>query len=248
MNMIKRSLSLLLLTVVVMAQSSDPPLGNTRLTVHTLLREDIFAGFLANDMQRFERGERNIQLLMQQRPAAKSNLLAWQGLANLYRAVRAYEGKSEGEFQNRYESAVNLFAEARKLGPNDGGVAAVTGGSYVVLADRLPKEKRAAAWSQAYDAYQMLWAQQGSVVDKLPVHIRGELLAGLAQSAQRTGRTEEAAKHVDKILEVLRDTPYEGAARQWKKDPNSAGTSTLACMTCHEPGRLVARLADLNGK
>jgi tetratricopeptide (TPR) repeat protein len=231
-----------------MAQSPDPPLGDARLSVHTLLREDIFAGLLANDMTRFERGERNIQLLSQQRPAARSNLLAWQGLANLYRAVRANEGNRSSEFQDRYQAAVNLFAEARKLGPEDGGVAAIVGGSYVTLTDRLPKENRVAGWSQAYDAYHALWKQQEAVVDKLPVHIRGELLAGLAQSAQRTGRTEEASKHVDRILEVLRDTPYEGVARQWKKNPNAAETSSIACMTCHEPGRLDARLAVLNAK
>jgi hypothetical protein len=29
------------------AQSPEPPLAETRLTVHTLLREDVFAGYLA---------------------------------------------------------------------------------------------------------------------------------------------------------------------------------------------------------
>jgi tetratricopeptide (TPR) repeat protein len=245
---IRRILSLLFLTVVVMAQSPDPPLGEARLSIHTLLREDIFAGLLSNDMTRFERGERNIQLLLQQRPAARSNVLAWQALASLYRAVLAYESNRSSEFQEKYQAAVNLFAQAQKLGPEDGGVAALVGGSYVTLTDRLPKENRAAGWSQAYDAYHVLWKQQEAMLDKLPVHIRGELLAGLAQSAQRTGRTEEAAKHVDRILEVMRDTPYEGVARQWKKNPNAAGSSSIACMTCHEPGRLAERLTVLNAK
>jgi hypothetical protein len=40
------------------------------------------------------------------------------------------------------------------------------------------------------------------------VHFKGELLAGLAQSSQRTGRTEELGQHLNKILEILRDTPY----------------------------------------
>jgi hypothetical protein len=34
------------------AQSPEPPLADTRLTVHTLVREDIFAGFLQNDLSR----------------------------------------------------------------------------------------------------------------------------------------------------------------------------------------------------
>ena len=122
----------------------------------------------------------------------------------------------------------------------------VTGGVLVLFADRLPPEKRAETWQLAYDAYAALWKQQGPAIDKLPVHHRGEVLAGLAQSAQRTGRTEEAAEHVDRILTLMAGTPYEQAAKQWKKDPASASKTNLTCKTCHGPGRLSARLAALS--
>ena len=231
------------------AQTSEPPLSDPRLTIHTLVREDIFAGFLSDNMERFARGEKNIQTLLEKRPDAKYELLAWQAGATLYRAVRAYEAKHIDEFQQTYRKALDLFAQANKFPANDGtsagGVAAVTGGSYVLFADRLPQEHRAAAWAQAYDAFQLLWKFQGQAVDKLPVHLRGELLAGLAQSAQRTGRAEEANQHLDKMLTLLRDTPYESVAKKWKADPKAAAGSTLACMTCHESGRLAARMATL---
>jgi hypothetical protein len=77
------------------AASSDPPLSDTRLTVHTLLREDIFAGFLRGDMKRFARGEKSIEVLMKQRPDQKANLLAWKAGATLFRAVRANEERNE---------------------------------------------------------------------------------------------------------------------------------------------------------
>jgi tetratricopeptide (TPR) repeat protein len=172
--------------------------------------------------------------------------LAWQAGAALYRAVIAYEKKNTAEFQQHHRRVLDLFAQARQLGPNNGGVAAVTGGSYVLFADRLPEEHRAAAWAQAYDSYQLLWKQQAPAVDRLPVHLRGELLAGLAQSAQRTGRADEANQHLDKILAVLRDTPYEPLAKQWKANPKAARDTSLTCMTCHDAGRLSARLAVLN--
>ncbi|MGH9822038.1 MAG: hypothetical protein ACREDR_02095, partial [Blastocatellia bacterium] len=49
--------SVLLVVVAAAAgrQSTDPPLADNRLTVNTLLREDIFAGFLSGDMVRFSR-------------------------------------------------------------------------------------------------------------------------------------------------------------------------------------------------
>jgi hypothetical protein len=86
----------------------------------------------------------------------------------------------------------------------------------------------------------------GNNLEKMPVHFKGEVLAGLTQSAQRTGRTDEAALHLDRMLTVLAGTRYEPMAQQWKADPSSAATSNLTCKNCHNPGRLAARLQALN--
>ena len=244
----KRILFVVLFAAAAVAQSLEPPLSDTRLSIHTLVREDIFAGFLADDMDRFSRGEKNIQLLLEKRPNARADLLAWKGGAMLYRAVLAHENNRADEFQQNYRQALDLFFQARQLDPEGGGVAAVTGGSYVLFADRLPKEYRAAAWSQAYDSYQVLWKQQAAVVERLPVHMRGELLGGLAQSAQRTGRTQELEQYLDKMLAVLRDTPYESVARKWKGNPAAAANTSITCMTCHDAGRLSSRIDALNKK
>jgi len=232
------------LVTVAAAQSQQVPLSDSRLTVHTLLREDIFAGFMADDMKRFERGEKNIQLLLEQRPDQKGNLLAWKGGALLYRAVIANENKRADEFQRYYRQAREVFGEAQKS-PGNEGVAPITGGSFALFADRLPSEYRAEAWATAYDNYQALYKSQAAFVDKLPLHLKGEVLAGVAQTAQRTGRKEESAQFVDKMLALLPGTPYEPMAKKWKANPESAANSSLTCMTCHDPGRLAVRMADL---
>lgn len=246
MNVIKKIFLVVALVTVAAAQSAQPPLSDSRFTVHTLVREDIFAGFLFDDMERFSRGEKNIELLLEQRPGQRGNLLAWKGGAALYRAVVAHEGNRADEFQRFYRQALDNFAEAAKLTSGNDGAAAITGGSFAVFADRLPKEYRAAAWSTAYDNYQALYKQQASVLDRLPVHLRGEVLTGLAQSAQRTGRKEEAAQHIDKILLVMADTPYEPMAKKWKANPDVAAKTSLTCMNCHDAGRLSARITALS--
>lgn len=251
MQIIKKALVVLFLAtvaIVAMAQSPEPPLADSRLSVHTLVREDIFAGFLTDDMTRFTRGEKNIDLLMEKRPGAKSDLLAWKGSAAYYRAVLAHENKRSDEFKKYYTQALDFFEQARQAGPENGAVHAIRGGTNVVFADRLPKELRAAAWAQAYESYHVLWKHQGQMVDKLPLHLRGELLAGLAQAAQRTGRIEEMQQHLDKILAVLPDTAYAPVAKKMKEDPKFAATSTVTCMSCHDAGRLNARLTALSGK
>ena len=227
------------------AQSPEPPLSDTRLTVHTLVREDIFAGFMANDMVRFARAERNVELLLEDRPDQRGNLLAWRGSAKMHRAVLAHEAGNSGEFLKRLEEARAAFAEAVTQTSGNDGVAAITGGTYAVFADRLPEPHRGTAWADAYSNYSLLWTQQGSAIDKLPVHHRGEVLGGLVQSAQRTGRTEEMTQHLDRMLTLMKGTPYEATAQQWKDNPASAATTKVTCKACHNPGRLSSTLASL---
>ena len=239
-------LALLLITIGgAQAQSPEPPLADTRLTVHTLVREDVFAGFMANDMVRFPRAERNIEQLLKDRPDQRGNLLAWRGAAAIYRAVLAHEAGNNSEFLKYLEAARTAFAEAAQQTSGNDGVAAITGGTYAVFADRLPEPRRAAAWADAYSNYSLLWKQQGSAIDKLPVHHRGEVLGGLVQSAQRTGRTEEMVQHLDRMLALMKGTPYEATAQQWKDNPASAATTRVTCKACHNPGRLSSTLASL---
>jgi hypothetical protein len=232
---------------VAVAQAPEPPLDDTRLTVHTLLREDFFAGLLQGNEERVARSERNIQRLMEKRPNDKASLLAWQSATILYRAVQAWEKKRVDQFESLYKKSQDLMAQARQLPQTSGPVDAIRGGMFVFIADRLPKHRQAEAWAQAYESYQILWKAQAPVVEQLPLHLKGELLAGLTQSAERSGHKDEAAVYLDKMLTLLHDTPYESVAREWKANPESR-TQRLACRSCHEAGRLEDRLAALGKK
>lgn len=238
--------ALVAISAAVRAQNPEPPLADTRLTVHTLLREDIFAGFLKNDVARLARAEKNADLLLVSRPAERAAILAWQGGMALTRAAIANEARQPDQFREKYRRAQDLFNEAMKLGPDNVGVFAITGGTQVSLADRLPEPERKAGWELGYTAYQRLWTLQGQMIEKLPLHHKGEVLSGLAQTADRTGRSEEAAAQIERILTLLPDTPYASRARQWKDDPAGRAKTTLACQTCHGPGTLVARLAEVS--
>ena len=227
-------------------QVPEPPIADTRLTVHTLVREDIFAGFLQSDLRRMERAEKNLARLLEIRPAERPNVLAWQGSIALTRAALASEAKQQAEFKQHYQRSRDLFEEAMRLDPNGVGVFAITGGSQVSLADRLPTEERGQSWEMAYGAYQRLWKLQGEIIEKLPLHHKGEVLSGMAQSAQRTGRDNEATAGIDRILTLLPGTPYAKSAQQWKDDPSARARIKVACQTCHAPGTLVARLAEVS--
>src|SRR5215475_841859 len=81
-SLIMRCLIVTLVAGVCLGAADSPskiPLSDSRYSVHTLVREDIFAGILEGDMDRFARGEQSIDFLMLQRPAAdRPSLMAWQ--------------------------------------------------------------------------------------------------------------------------------------------------------------------------
>lgn len=229
-------------------QTPDPPLSDKRLTVYTLLREDIFAGLLDNDLDRLARGEKNIETLLAQRPGDRQSLLLMKAGCTLYRAVRARDAKQNKEFEEKYAQAVDLIAQAKKLNPDSQEYAILTGGFYVFLADRLPENLRAKAWAAAYESYRSIWKAQQGFVKQLPVHLRGEMLGGLAESAQRTGHEKEFAETLDKIQALLPGSAYARAAKKWQEDPKAARDTRLTCLSCHAPGRLAARQAALEKK
>ena len=225
-------------------KSSEPPIDNKRVPISTLVREDVFCRLDGRRHGSIREGGE------EPRPAART---ATQvpgrggrfGRAEPSSTARfwAHEAGDKEEFERQFTEAREHFAEAKELGPKRGVVCAVVGGSYSVFGDRLPEEYQEDAWSQSYDNYMTLWEQQGEFVDRLPLHIGGELLSGLAQAAQRTGQEEELDKFLDKIIEVYPDSQYAGVAEEWKEDPQAAATGTISCKYCHEEGRLEARLA-----
>jgi hypothetical protein len=212
-----------------------------RLSVHTVVREDIFAGFMANDQERLLRGEKNLEILLTERPDAKAALLAWKGSIAVWRAVIAHEAKKPAESESEYRKALEFFVEAAKAGPEDGGVMAINAASWGYFGDRLPEKYRAAAWKTSYENYKAMWKQQAPAVDNMPLHLKGELLAGMTVSSARNGQVADAQQFAERIVSTMPETAYASLAAKWKdgKGPN------LMCHSCHDAGRLEARRAAL---
>lgn len=233
------SISLLVLAscALLLAQSGQQP----KLSVHTQVREDIFAGYIGNDMERFEVGVKKLHEILRENPE-NAPALGWLGSVELYRAVLAREAGKESEFRSLYARSQETMARARALAPRDFGVVATTGATLILFADRLPAEEKLEAYKKGRALFKELGAVQQKDMDRLPLHLRGELLAGLAQSAERLGDWEDAKVYLTQMVNSLGDTPYERKAKKWLEDPASANNSTMVCQTCHDAGRLENRL------
>ena len=220
----------------------DRPAG---IPINTWVREDIFAGFVSADMPRFEGGMAKVERELKVNPT-NSDALCWRGGGKMLRAIRAHEAGKPNEFARLYDDARADFSKATEIAkgtPNMIGVFAIVGGSYTVFADRFPTALRREAWTAAQENYLALRNLQKPYFDQIPLHMRGEVLAGLAQAAQRLGDTETASQRLAELIEKLPSSVYATRARRWQEQPATASKTSITCQTCHDDGRLAPAMA-----
>lgn len=227
---------------ILQAQVPDKP---KEIRVSTWVREDIFAGFLEGDMKRFGVGEQKLERILAANPKA-ADAWGWRGGAELYRAVLASEAGDAQGFESRYAKAKEYFARAAAILEGipqyQQGQHAIMGGSYAVMSDRLPGKYKREGWQLVREHYTALRELQKADFDQLPPHFRGEVMAGLAQAAQRLGEEENAKRLTAELVAALPNTPYAVFGKRWLEKPETMAKSKLACSTCHDAGRLQATL------
>lgn len=237
------AISFLLASCAPFAAAQDMP---KNIRVSTWVREDLFAGYLDGDMTRFKQGVQKLDRILAANPKA-ADVLAWKGDNLLFLGVRAYEAGNAAAFDAEYRKALELFAQAAAITkqappPYRAGVFAITGGGFTVMADRMPPKYRREAWTKVRENYTALREAQKETFDKLPVHFRGEVMAGLAQAAQRLGEKENAKALTQELVTALPGTPYAVFGKRWLDKPATMATSKVTCVSCHDPGRLHAML------
>lgn len=230
---------------ILQAQVPEKP---KEIRVSTWVREDIFSGFLEGDMARFGKGEQKLERILAANPKA-GDALAWRGGVEMYRAVLASEAGDVKGFESRYAKAKEYFDRAAAVSKEAPQYAqswhAVTGGSYAVFSDRLPGKYKREGWQLVREHYSALRELQQPDFDKFPTHFRGEIMAGLAQAAQRLGEEENAKKLTAEVVAALPNTPYAVFGKRWLDKPETMAKSKITCSSCHDAGRLQAALDRL---
>lgn len=214
-----------------------------KLSVYTLTREDMFAGPLQDDMNRFQAGMEKLDEMLRENPK-NEDALVMKGFGKVFLAVKALERGDRAGFDSLYSEGIGLMEQARSIRPNNLGVMAVYGATTLYFYPRLPAEQQPAALAKAKTYYEAMYRDQEKFIEKFPLHLKGELLGGLADVEYRLENREKAREYLERIVQTMPGTAYEAKARRWLEKPESVSKDDrLLCLSCHDPGRLKNRLA-----
>jgi len=233
---------LVLLLVVAGVVAQERPRG---VSVYTWTREDLFAGLLTNDWERLSAGMKKLDEILRATPG-QVDAVVMKGFGEVVLAVKSHESGDRAAFDHQYQQGVRRLEEAYAAAPKSIGVLAVYGATMALLAPRFPAELQKGAWEKGKLLYEALYREQETVIDKYPPHMKGEVLGALADMEHRLGNTPQARAYLTRIVEGMAGTSYQTRAKQWLENPEKiTAKNRMMCLTCHEPGRLQNRLAEL---
>ena len=231
----KKVFAFIALLITAALASAQKPAG---INVYTWTREDIFAGLIAGNFEQLDSGMKKLDDILKQTPNDPDAMaMKAGGLTAL--AVRDLEKGDTAAFNRQYDEAIRLLDSAYKIEAKSIGVNAVYGGVTLYNYTKLPEQRRPHALQMARRSYNFLYTAQEKGLEKLPLHLKGEVLAGVAEAELRSGNTAQAQVYLKRMIETLPDTPYARRAQQWLATPESvAASGRLICQSCHDPGRL----------
>jgi hypothetical protein len=236
----KRILPLSLLVVAgalagAWAQDQRPK----NIPFYTWVREDTFAGWMNNDPVRHARGMKRAQEWLDDHPGSPE-AINWLGTGKVFEATRAYQAGDAAKGDALYEEGLAMMEKGLALAPGHPGILATTGGTLMTFARNLPDKYYRAALEKARDHYAALYKlQQPMGLDKFPLHLKGEALAGVAETEFRVGDRDKGIEFLQRIATGMPNTAYAKTAETWLKAPESVGKQDrLVCGSCHEAGRI----------
>jgi tetratricopeptide (TPR) repeat protein len=206
---------------------------------YTWVREDTFAGWMNHDLVRHARGMKRAQEWLDDHPGS-AEAINWLGTGKVYEATLAYAAGDAAKGDALYEEGLAAMEKGLTLAPTHPGILATTGGTLMTFARNLPDKYYRPAIERARDIYAVLYKlQQPMGLDRFPLHLKGEALAGIAETEFRAGDREKGIEFLKRIASSMPNTPYAKTAEAWLQAPESVTKQDrLVCGSCHEAGRI----------
>jgi hypothetical protein len=217
-----------------------------KLTIHTWIREDMFAGLIGRDTAAFDLGLRKLERFLGEHPG-DANGLGWKFETYSYYLRADREAGNQDAYARHWTEAQEFKRQALA-----NRVAADVGPLILVAFSQIFNAQYAATAADRESLFregrELLWKIQEAQRpqwDKLPVHMRGELWSLIGFASDQIGDRDERDRVANEMIDKLKGSVYEARGRRWL-NAKQLDASDAVCLSCHENGRLKVKLASLN--
>ena len=195
------------------------------------VRNDFFAGF-AGDKAAFDRGMKAAEQAIAESPNDSAEALAWHGAGLLSLAGPKF---AQGDFANGVQLWTKANEEMAKAGeqePHNPGVLIPRAAAWFAASRATPPEMGAPVLAKAIADYETVYEMQKAYFDKLDIHMRSELLFGLADGNARRGDNAKAREWFEKLATLGVKSGHQEQAELFLKGEKYAVTG-IGCVGCH---------------
>jgi len=199
-----------------------------------LVREDMFQGF-NGDSALLQKALRLCADTLRANPN-HAEALVWHGTAIWFLSGQAFQKRDYEHGMALYDSAMTEMDRAVELDPDDIAVRIPRGAAILAAAPYTPEPNRTILLKKGLVDYERTFTLQKRYFSTLPLHSRGELLGGIADTYRRLGEDQKARKYFTLITKDLKGSEYAKRASDWLKQKDMAESNTLkpaTCIGCH---------------
>jgi hypothetical protein len=213
-------LALLVVAPVVLAQPpaapppASTPTGEKAARFDYLVRADFFAG-MRGDRARFERAMRLCEETLAREPR-HAEAMVWYGSGLLVLAGQSFRSGDAARGRELWERGLGTMADAVALAPDRVAVLIPRGATLLLAARQIPPGAVVGDTGlEQRPALEKALALQTPYFERLSLHARGELLAGLVEGWHQLGRDETARAYLERMVAELDGSGYQARAKAW---------------------------------
>ena len=195
------------------------------------VRADFFAGF-AGDKDAMERAMQVSGKAIADDPKDSAEAMAWHGGGLMVLSGQKFQ---QGDFAAGGELWARAVAEMDKAGtlePDNPGVLIPRAAVWFAASRQVPPERGRPLVEKAVADYEHVYEMQKTYFDTLDVHMRSELLFGLADGYKRNGNQDKAKFYFERLAAIGSASGHFDQAKQFLNGENYAIVG-IGCVGCH---------------
>jgi hypothetical protein len=197
-----------------------------------VVRNDFFAGF-RGDLAALERGMKITEQVLAAEPN-HAEAMVWHGSGMFYQSGIFFQKGDSQKGMEYWTKSLAMMDRAVELAPNHIGVRIPRGAVLLTTSRFVPPHLRKDLIDRAFADYGRAFELQKESIAAMPVHPKGELLSGLAEIHEVSGRKEEANALLHQMVREMAGTPYSRRAEKWLAEGMPAPMQRN-CIGCHVP-------------